>query len=201
MSTRVLCIAVGSLSFLVGCASPSGQPDAADQAATSAKLSVNQLGRAQNADFVFCIEGQCAKRTLKVVALPPEVKRDVSQIAPVAPVIREPETHSIHFRWAWSRLDKSGTQEFESLLAAVKGTQFKKIVIAGRTDPTGGLKFNEKLALLRAETVKAALVSAGISPSVIETRTQEPCCDGDLKSSPRIMQQLRRTDIKITITK
>lgn len=87
------------------------------------------------------------------------------------------------------------------MVAGLRALQnLKMIEISGRTDPTGSLRYNQRLALRRAETVKAALVLAGYSASEIQTRAETPCCDGPLNASAKVMQQLRRADIQITIT-
>lgn len=97
---------------------------------------------------------------------------------PVVAVKEEPkQVHfKVHFRWGWSRLDADGRKEAETVVASGLLKDAKHIEVAGRTDPTGPRKFNEKLAVRRAETVvKAVLVMAGIPADRIAAVAQTPC--------------------------
>lgn len=188
---------VGAL-VLSACASTTDVPAAAD--ASPEKLGVTHVGKKQNVEHVFCMDGDrgdCPARTRKVVALPaPEPVAPPRSTAKTLP----PVEAKVHFRWGWSRLDGDGQKEVADLLAVPGIRAAKSIVIAGRTDPSGGLKANQKLALKRAQTVKAALVMEGIPEAIITAESQLPCCDGDKNASPGVMRGLRRTDITITIT-
>ena len=186
---------IASIGLFSGCATQTSQESVPTE---SNKLSVTQAGKGKNAKPVFCEDGKCPERTPKVVAVPPPVRKPAVAPITLAPV--NTETFTVHFRWAWAKLDESGEKELHSVVSRVKEKQVKKIEIAGRTDPTGSRKYNEKLALRRAETIKASLVKVGFSEALIQTSVQKPCCDGDLKASSKTMQQLRRTDIEITIT-
>lgn len=185
--------------FVAGCAST---PGVEKDAAGSDKLGVTQVGHNQNAQLVFCETNRCPERTPKY--LPPPPPAPVAKAPVPAPVVKAPEPvaplhFKVHFRWGWFRLDTAGREEIQALLDAVKNTPHKQIVVAGRTDPTGGLKANKKLALKRANTVKAALVMAGIPADAITADAQLPCCDGDKRAATGVMRELRRTDIDITI--
>ena len=188
---KLISIAAG-ISLISGCATQ--QP--VDVQPSDPKLSVTQAGRGQNSNYVFCEEGKCAERTTKVIAVPAVPKEQ----KPVMTALPSPEKYTVHFRWAWANLDKAGEKELSSVVSSIASKPVKQIEVAGRTDPTGSKAYNSKLAKRRAETIKSALVKAGISPAVIHTSIQNPCCDGDLTASRREMRQLRRTDIAITIT-
>ena len=177
-------------SFLLACAGPPPVESSPPQI----KLAVVQNGTGQSAEHVFCQDGKCPPRTPKIIALPAPKPGPAAQVPKKA-------TYSVQFRWGWSRLDADGSREVEQVVAGLRALQnLKMIEISGRTDPTGSLRYNQRLALRRAETVKAALVLAGYSASEIQTRTKTPCCDGPLNGSAKVMQQLRRADIQITIT-
>lgn len=164
------------------------------------KIGVAQMGAKQNAEYVFCDGRECPKRTRKLLPAPPLAqKSQPSRLVEPNPLL--PVQFKVHFRWGWSRLDKEGQIEVAKVVDAPGLKNAKSIVIAGRTDPTGSRAANEKLALKRAQTVKAALVMAGVPESVITAEAQAPCCDGDKTAAPEVMRELRRTDIDITITK
>lgn len=196
-------VILGAITILIvsGCAT--AQKSESD-ASGSGKLAVTQIGHNQNTQLVFCESNKCPERTAKYIASPspvpvtPPVKPSVQEIVVKA---QEPEHihFKVHFRWGWSRLDKAGREEIKSLLKVAKSKPNKQIVVAGRTDPTGSLTANKKLALMRANTVKAVLVKAGIPSDVITADAQLPCCDGDKRAAPEDLRELRRTDIDITI--
>lgn len=165
----------------------------------SGKMGVAQVGYQQNAELVFCKAENCPQRTQK--RLPPPAAPAVVSLIPVV-TKEEPKQlrFKVHFRWGWSRLDAEGRKEAEVLVASGLLKNAKHIEVAGRTDPTGPRKFNEKLAVRRAETVKAVLVMAGISRDRITAVAQTPCCDGSQAASKAVMSELRRTDIEITVT-
>ena len=168
---------------------------------SSGKLGVVQVGAQQNAELVFCKSENCPQRTPK--RLPPPPAATVVTVSQAAVAVKEEpkQVHfKVHFRWGWSRLDKDGRKEAEAVVASGLLKDAKRIEVAGRTDPTGPRKFNEKLAVRRAETVKAVLVMAGIPADRITAVAQDPCCDGSLAASKAAMRELRRTDIEITVT-
>lgn len=182
---------------IAGCATTDGDDKAVEK---SHKMGVVQVGAKQNTDFVFCEEASCPQRTKKVLPLPPRVESP-RLAADTKPAVVHPVRFKVHFRWGWSRLDQEGQREVAKVveLPGVKGA--REIVIAGRTDPSGSRRANEKLALKRAQTVKAALVMAGVPEAIIKAEVQRPCCDGDKTAAHEVMRELRRTDIDITITK
>jgi outer membrane protein OmpA-like peptidoglycan-associated protein len=185
-----------SLSLLMVACASTPVPDE-KEVVGSGKLGVIQAGSNQNTDYVFCETNRCPQRTKKVLPSPPVVAKAAAPV--VVPAVQV-ENFKVHFPWGWSHLDKAGRQEVEAVVASSQIKKAKQIVVAGRTDPTGSKKFNEKLALKRAETVKAALVMAGVPAEVITAEAQAPCCGGSKGASPSVMRELRRTDIDITIT-
>ena len=198
MSSKRLASLAGAL--IVGaCASVPEQPGTQP----AGKLAVSQVGTWQNAELVFCETGKCPQRTQKYLppAPPPPPAAQIPAVVPAK--TREtpaPVTYKVHFRWGWGRLDTAGHRELDEVVATGILDRAKTIVVAGRTDPTGSLKYNEKLAIRRAETVRAALVRAGVPPERVVATAQSPCCNGDPGAGKRVMQALRRTDIDITIT-
>ncbi|WP_172600132.1 OmpA family protein [Sulfuricystis multivorans] len=173
-----------------------------DERPPNSKLEVVEVGTKQNAELVFCETDNCPQRTPKFIPKPaPPTPAPPSTPTSIKAVETPKQVHfKVHFRWGWGRLDTSGFKEVDEIISSGHLKNAKSIVVAGRTDPTGSLKFNEKLAIRRAQAVKAALVKTGVPVETITAVAQAPCCDGDLRASKRIMQELRRTDIDITIT-
>lgn len=162
------------------------------------KMEVAQVGQGSGAEFVACIN--CPDRTQKVIALP------AKPAAPQKPVVAEPQkvrepqiyTVKVHFRWGMASLDKEGRVELVAAIdLAKKGSA---VMILGRTDPTGGQKWNERLAKKRAETIRKELIAAGVPEASITAGTHKPCCGGDRKGSASAHREARRADVEITIT-
>lgn len=65
----------------------------------------------------------------------------------------------------------------------------------GRTDPRGTEKYNEKLGLERADRVKRYLVSKGIDPARVKTRSLG---QNDASLLPKDWPTDRRVDIHVT---
>ncbi len=194
MNKNLLCLIAVMLS---ACASTS-EPTKTEGNVTrtdNVKLGVTQVGSRQNVELVFCDTEHCPQHTPKY--LPQPAAKQPAKSEASKPV----QTHfKVHFRWGWSQLDNEGRKEVEAVASSGTLKNAKRIEISGRTDPTGSRKYNEKLAIRRAETVKAALVLAGVPAEGITAVAQAPCCDGDLNAAPAAMRDLRRTDIDITIT-
>lgn len=182
--------------FLVGCATnpnSNAQPipaSVSQPVPSDEKLAVVQVGTGQNAELVFCEGGHCPRRTTKHLPSPAPTRAPVAPLPPADP-------YQVHFRWGWGHLDTAGRREVEAVLQTGAPQRASSIIVAGRTDPTGSLTYNKRLAQQRAETVKAAFVAAGIPANKITAVAQDPCCNGDLRASQKAMQALRRTDISI----
>lgn len=69
-----------------------------------------------------------------------------------------------------STLKAGGVRIVAKLGVYLEQNPQRKIAIEGFTDSTGGEDFNQRLSENRAESVKAALVNAGVSPDRISTR-------------------------------
>ncbi len=160
------------------------------------KMSVTQKGLGSGAEYVACID--CPEPTRKTVNLPPPLPQPVpiQKVEKKAPEVAI-TTHKVHFRFGKATLDTRGEKELSASIADAKNGE--KVVVLGRTDPVGSRKFNESLAIKRAETVRKKLIAAGIPAAAIHAGTHHPCCDGDLKGGAALHRELRRTDVEITI--
>ena len=183
-------VAAAIATTFAGCSSsPERDPAVIAQPRADTKYGVVQVGTRQNAELVFCDKRDCPQRTLKMLPIP----------QPPVVAVKEPSRYQVHFRWGSSALDSSGRKELDVVIASGALAKASSIIVAGRTDPTGSKKANERLALRRAQTVRATLIKSGVPESKITAEVQDPCCNGDLQATRKAMQQLRRTDIEITI--
>jgi outer membrane protein OmpA-like peptidoglycan-associated protein len=194
-------IGVAIVTIVTGCAS---QPEQVKSVTPEAHITVTQTGMASNTEFVTC-KG-CATHTRKVVALPPPPPEPVAVAAPqIAKVAAppEPKVFKIHFRFGSAVLDKAGRKELASAVAAtmadLNNNVPAEIKVLGRTDPMGSMKYNKRLALSRATTVRRGLIAAGVPAKAIKAERHDPCCDGDRSDKAQVQRDLRRADVEIII--
>ena len=194
---RILCI----LAVVIAACSSVEQRNPEPTPIASHKVEVAQVGFGQNAEHVFCVEGNCPERTTKTIRAkrsePADSKPRVEMPVSVKKV--DPQRYKVHFRWGWSSLDDQGKQALQAVLDTGALNKATEVVVAGRADPTGSKAANTRLAAKRADTVKSALVKAGVPADIIRAVSQKPCCDGDMHAASSVMHELRRTDIEITI--
>ncbi|MBK6639108.1 MAG: OmpA family protein [Rhodocyclaceae bacterium] len=196
IKTTAMALLIGSL--VAACATA---PTEGLVAQGSGKATVTQVGQMQNAQFVFCETNRCPQHSQKVLAVPASVETPTKKEAAPIPVAKAPELRKfkVHFQFGKASLDADAKAEVAEITEVLKATNAKAIVVGGRTDPTGGLAYNKKLALRRAETVKNALINAGQPAESITAKAQDPCCDGDQQESLSVMREKRRTDIDVII--
>jgi outer membrane protein OmpA-like peptidoglycan-associated protein len=84
----------------------------------------------------------------------------------VAP--RAPAIFRVAFANAESNLDVEARTVVDSAIAAAKAMAFVDISVVGNADATGNAGDNLQLSLRRAETVRNALVAAGIPAELID---------------------------------
>lgn len=195
VNSRMLLALVSTLA-LAGCATTTSDPVAA--VVSEKKLVVAQVGMTST-EFVACTN--CPERTRKVIAVPPApapavVAAPVAKAIPAPPL---PKVYKVHFRFGASALDSAGRLELAQAAAAIKGKE-GDIKVQGGTDPIGSIKFNQRLAQKRAQTVRKGLIAAGISSASITAGRRDECCSGDKRASAAQHQAQRRADIEIILT-
>ena len=192
VNSRMLLALISALSLaLAGCATTAPDPGAV---VSEKKLVVAQVG-ITSTEFVAC--STCPDRTRKVVALPPPVPPVVKPVAPPPPA--EPKVYKVHFRFGSSTLDHAGRLELAQAVTALKDRK-GDIKVQGGTDPVGSVKFNQRLALKRAQTVRKGLIAAGVPSPSITAGLRDSCCSGDKHASAAAHQKQRRADIEIILT-
>jgi outer membrane protein OmpA-like peptidoglycan-associated protein len=85
------------------------------------------------------------------------------------PLVIEKVTLHFNFEFNSSDLDGESLQYLNDLSAALRENNHLRIKLTGHTDNVGSAKFNERLSLYRANTIKDHLIKKGIEPGRILT--------------------------------
>jgi outer membrane protein OmpA-like peptidoglycan-associated protein len=81
-----------------------------------------------------------------------------------------------------ARLPPNATRVIDQVVSALKENPGRKVVIDGHTDNVGNAKYNQGLALERAQAVRSVLIRHGIEPDRITVRAsgeQNPVASND----------------------
>jgi OOP family OmpA-OmpF porin len=78
---------------------------------------------------------------------------------------------NVNFDFDKRTLNQLGRGRVQQIASMLNESPSLKVVLQGHTDNKGGEKYNEKLGLDRAESVRAELVSQGVSAERLSTVT------------------------------
>ena len=149
-------------------------------------------------------------RAKEPAAVPPPVTA-APEAAPPPPPAPTTQTTTLAadalFDYGSAELKPTAKAKLDQLAVQLDQFNYQRILITGHTDPTGSSDVNEKLSLLRAESVKRYLVSKGLSAAKIEAEgmgssmpmvTDKDC--SKLKGSRKIAcyQLDRRVEIEVS---
>lgn len=147
-----------------------------------------ELAARTQAKFDCWIEGQeenwhdageqaCKDEFLKNIAQlegmlqpPPVVEAEPEgtfDIDPNAPMATENAMYLVFFNWDSSKLGSGALNVLDAVADEVAKNPPASINVVGHADTSGPVKYNQRLALKRANKVKDALVQRGIDPSII----------------------------------
>ncbi len=110
---------------------------------------------------------------------------------------RAPLIYILYFETGLTDLDPRSRGDFAAAIAAAKGTSNVDISVVGHTDATGSDAYNLALSLRRAETVRDALVAAGVPSDIIEIAYHG--ANNPLIPTPRGVPELRNRRVEVTI--
>lgn len=85
------------------------------------------------------------------------------------PFVIEKVTLHFNFQFNSSDLDEASAQYLDNLAEALTENEHLRIRLTGHTDNIGSAKFNQRLSLYRANTIKEYLTEKGVDPERIET--------------------------------
>ena len=102
-----------------------------------------------------------ADGALETVRLTPEqVRRDFGATLDALP--GRPASYTLYFLEGKDELTPESRAELEKVFRDLKRRPLPDIVVIGHTDTVGGLAFNDRLSLARAERLREMLVGLGI---------------------------------------
>lgn len=107
--------------------------------------------------------GEASHATLGAAELK-EVFKDALDAQPMAPV-----RFLLYFVEGGDTLTVDSQRELENVLAEIKQRPAPDLIVVGHTDRVGAVADNDRLALRRAEKVRAQLVAQGFSAESIST--------------------------------
>ncbi|MGH8663194.1 MAG: OmpA family protein [Burkholderiales bacterium] len=79
-----------------------------------------------------------------------------------------PVSFTIYFVFDTDELTAASRAQFDRIKAELATRPAPEIVVIGHTDRVGSVPYNDELSLKRAQTVRGALIQAGIEPGGIE---------------------------------
>ena len=142
----------------------------------------------------------------KAVEAPPAPKAAAPAPAP-APAPQAPAASKVtyaadaFFDFDKATLKPAGKAKLDDLVGKVKGINLEVIIAVGHTDSVGSDVYNQKLAVKRAESVKAYLVSKGIEKNRIYTEgkgEKQPVADNKTNEG---RGKNRRVEIEVVGTR
>lgn len=109
-----------------------------------------------------------------------------------------------------AELRPEGKSMLDDLTRVLQGAKYEVILAIGHADRIGSAKYNQKLSVRRADTVKKYLVEKGIEPNRVyaegkgETQPLTKTADCKMKNRKALiacLQPDRRVDVEVTGTK
>jgi outer membrane protein OmpA-like peptidoglycan-associated protein len=110
---------------------------------------------------------------------------------------RAPLVYILYFQSGLTELDPRSRGDLAAATAAAKGTSNLDISVVGHADATGSDAYNSALSLKRAQTIRDALVAAGIPNDVIEIDYHG--ANNPLIPTPRGVAEPRNRRVEVTI--
>ena len=110
---------------------------------------------------------------------------------------RAPLVYILYFQSGLTELDPRSRGDLAAATAAAKGTSNLDISVVGHADATGSDAYNSALSLKRAQTIRDALVAAGIPNDLIEIDYHG--ANNPLIPTPRGVAEPRNRRVEVTI--
>ncbi len=125
----------------------------------------------------------------------PEVESEFAGALKATP--RPPVVYILYFQTGLTELDTRSRGDFAAAIAAAKGTPDIDISVVGHADATGSDAENLALSLRRADTVRDALIGAGVPTDIIEVTYHG--ANNPRVPTPRGVPEPRNRRVEVTI--
>lgn len=107
-----------------------------------------------------------------VMAEPEYIPAPVAEPTPPAVMDIREAMYLVFFDFDKSTVGEGGQSILDAVLEEVTGRPINKIIVTGHTDTSGAAKYNETLAVRRANRVKDALIARGVDAGMIITQAR-----------------------------
>lgn len=127
-----------------------------------------------------------------------DARRAELELQSVLDMVSSRQVRPIEFELGSSRLLQSSDQLLDRVAEVLLNHNRLKLIVAGHTDDSGSVEFNEKLSLERAGSVKLYLVKKGVYPESIKVYgygSRAPALNED---SDKARALNRRVEFRIT---
>jgi outer membrane protein OmpA-like peptidoglycan-associated protein len=139
-----------------------------DEGGTVGKIWVERDDTKDELSVPYTAEATDARKTAHQVFVTDENTVDRAFSGALAATPRKPATFVIFFLNGQTVLDPRSVDTLNATIEAARTIQFADISVVGHSDSVGDDGANLVLSLYRAQTIRAALVSGGVSPSTID---------------------------------
>jgi outer membrane protein OmpA-like peptidoglycan-associated protein len=110
---------------------------------------------------------------------------------------RAPLVFILYFQTGLTELDSRSRADLAAATAAAKGSSNVDISVVGHADATGADAYNLELSLRRAETIRDAVIAAGVPKDIIEIGYHG--ANNPLIHAPRGFPEARNRRVEVTI--
>jgi outer membrane protein OmpA-like peptidoglycan-associated protein len=139
-----------------------------DEAGTVGRISVERDHAKDELSVPYTAEETDAGGKALGVFATDEKTVDAAFSGALAGTPRKPVIYVIFFLNGQTVLEPRSVDTLNATITAARTTQFADISVVGHSDSVGNDDTNLVLSMFRAQTIRAALVSGGVSPSVID---------------------------------
>jgi outer membrane protein OmpA-like peptidoglycan-associated protein len=168
-----------------------------DENGTIGKVAVHKGGNTTELDRPFAAVNAGSETSVREVFTAKRADVESAFAGALAAAPRAPVVYILYFRSESAEVDAKSRGDLLAAEATARKLSDIDVSVVGHADATGSDAYNEALSLHRAETVRDALVAAGIPAGVIEIAYYG--ASDPLVPAPRGVHEPRNRRVEITI--
>ena len=196
MTVRLIALVL--LLALAGCGLPANVVILIpDENGTVGKLAVHEGASTAELDRPLAAVNAGSEASVRNVFTAQLADVDSEFAGALAATPRAPVVYILYFQSGLTELDPRSRGDLAAATAAAKGISNVDIGVVGHADATGSDAYNSALSLKRAQTVRDALVAAGVPNDVIEIEYHG--ANNPLIPTPRGVPEPRNRRVEVTI--